>query len=120
MILVLLFVLCSFALAGDFDPPTPRLSVLKPARKLDLAPGGQARLEMMGANLELFRYGQVVRAKQNIRLFQVRLADPSRDGTLRSLTVEAAPEAEPGLYELRLFTPRTSVTVPVDVWVTAP
>ncbi len=108
------------ARAGDFDPPTPRLTVLKPAHKLELPSGGQAKLEMMGTNLELFRYGQILLAKQNIRSFRVKLSEPSPDGTLRSLTIEADAAAEPGTYELKLFTPMTSVVVPLDVRVVAP
>jgi hypothetical protein len=115
-----LIFLVAAARAGDFDPPTPRLSVLKPAHKLEVPAGGQARLEMMGSNLELFRYGQILQNKQNLHAFRVQLSEPSQDGTLRALTIDAPPDAAPGLYELRLFTPRTNLVVPVDVRVVAP
>lgn len=117
---LLILLLAALSRAGDFDPPTPRLTVLKPAHRLELTVGGQARLEMMGSNLELFRYGQVLLNKQNMREFRVKLTEPSPDGTLRSLTIEAPLDAQPGLYELRLFTPRTNLVVPVDLRVVAP
>lgn len=119
-VLVLLALLVGIAQAGDFDPPTPRITLLKPARQLELAPGGQARVEMMGSNLELFRYGQVMREKQNQRAFKVRLEDPSSAGAMRALTVEVGPDAAPGVYELRLFTPLTSVALPLELTVVVP
>ncbi|GMU52750.1 MAG: hypothetical protein AMXMBFR33_18960 [Candidatus Xenobia bacterium] len=119
-ILVLLALLVGIVQAGDFDPPTPRITLLKPARELELAPGGQARVQMMGSNLELFRYGQVMREKQNQRAFKVHLEEPSSAGAMRSLTVEAGPDAAPGAYELRLFTPLTSVALPLELTVVGP
>ncbi len=119
-VLVLLALLVGIAQAGDFDPPTPRITLLKPARQLELSPGSQARVEMMGSNLELFRYGQVMRERQNQRAFKVRLEDPSSAGAMRSLTVEVGPDAAPGVYELRLFTPLTSVALPLELTVVVP
>ncbi len=119
-VLLFLAILVAVVQAGDFDPPTPRITLLKPARELALVPGSQARVEMMGSNLELFRYGQVMHEKQNQRAFKVRLEDPSSAGAMRALTVEAGPDAAPGVYELRLFTPLTSVALPLELSVEVP
>lgn len=118
-LLALLIWLCAIARGGDFDPPVPKITLLKPAHKLEVAAGSQAELGMLGTNLELFRYGQVELDKRKIRSFRVRLAEPSRDGTLRTLLVEADSDTEPGLYELRLFTSQTSLDV-VQVQVVHP
>ncbi|MEW6280249.1 MAG: hypothetical protein AB1758_16595 [Candidatus Eremiobacterota bacterium] len=110
---MLLALLTGIALAQ----PLPRLTLLKPDKVVEVSPGGSATVEMMGVNLELFRYGQVMEERRRLREFTVELSEPSNDGSRRSVTLRASAATRPGVYELRLFTPTEHLVVPLEVQV---